>query len=229
MENPLVNIYMLGMNHFDPYGPYKAKEAILELLQRGITFDCIYIEWDELIAKTLIKEREAFKDYLTNNTQIELNSTTIKFTVDTLAYEADVHTSIIPTAKTIWMDEGSKLDSIEGYFKFRLDILLQSITFACVDPNNLQNLSAYLWQISMNKDAIGFRDLGRDRNLYNRIIESDPNQYHSILVLIGAAHALGDLYGSTAQLLIEDGYVVKSLILSPTPRPVDPTTTSPDV
>ena len=136
----MTKVFFIGVNHFDPFGPSRAREAIQELLNQGVTIDNVYTEWDEDTAKTLISERESFRRYIDAHANDKLNPTTIDFIVKTLAYEADVFSLLIPDAKVIWLDEGRKIKSLEGYFKFRLDVIIQEFAFTRTDPNNLEIL-----------------------------------------------------------------------------------------
>ena len=225
----MTNVVILGVNHFDPLGRTITKQYIEGYFREKKTFEYICTEWDEKTAHILIDKREDFKDFVTRNNKIGLNTHTINLIADSLAYEADVFLEDFPRASIVWLDEGKSYKTLEGYFKFRLDVIIQQTMNKPFDVNDIPILSRNLWELSLEEEDIGGDIKKRDRDLFDAILNNIPSNSHDVLVLIGAKHAQVDRTGSTAQLLVQEGYIVESIILSPTPRSVDPTPTTPDV
>jgi hypothetical protein len=153
---------------------------------------------------------------------------TIDLIVQALAYEADSYRQVFDLEHVFWLDKGKILESVENYFEGRLTVYTWNCDYYSLDINDVDLVSEHLWDISMNPEELG-SDPNRDGNLKLGIEEAINCGYEDILVIIGAKHANVKRARSTACLLIEEGHEVESIILLPTPRPVDPTTTSTDV
>lgn len=223
-----MNILFLGINHFDLLGALKIKECLEIQKQAGREFDCVCIEWDETVAETLIGRRDDLKKRIIEKYTDKISGRTIELISEALAYEADAYKRVYEIAEVCWLDNGRRPDSFDRYIEDRLTIYTwHSMTYS-IDIDDVEHMSQHLWDISTG-DADLWTDSARDEFLYYGIESAVKGGKENILVIVGEKHANLKRSCSTASLLLKNGYTVESIILSPTPRTVDPTTTSTDV
>jgi len=223
-----MNILFLGINHFDLLGALKIRECLEIQKQLGRAFDCVCIEWDETVAETLIGRRDDLKKLIIEEYADKISGRTIELITEALAYEADAYKKVYEIADVCWLDNGRKPDSFDRYIEDRLTVYSwHSMTYS-IDIDDVDQLSQHLWDVSTGDEDI-WTDPARDEFLYYGIESVVNDGKKNVLVIVGAMHANLKRNSSTASLLLKNGYAVKSIILSPTPRPVDPTTPSTDV
>ena len=97
-------VYLIGINHYDPFGRQNAIAIIRELNARGVAPDYIAVEWDERLAKELISLRPSLEQKAREQFP-GLSDEDIELLGCAQAFEADCWQEVFPEVPTIWLDE----------------------------------------------------------------------------------------------------------------------------
>ena len=195
--------YLIGINHYDPLGPAKVKQALRLAKEKGFIPDCIATEWGYENAQAVMCQRKRFGELLSERLP-QISSTDIDELKLSLAYEVDAHIDIYPDIPVIWLDEGriSEPSVIEKYADDRAAIILSA---AKNTPFSLEKLS---YELIRKSGYSVSAPSGRDDKFTTVISDAVMNGYQNIACVIGSNHADLELKGMFGQQLVQKGYMV---------------------
>ncbi len=206
----MIDILLLGVNHYDPYGRLSVAKTLSEIKSEGLCIDSIAVEWDEANAKKVIGQR----DSLFSNLKKEYPQNTdeqLRMFSDAIAFEVDSHTDSYPDLPIIWLDEGRSIasDMVKDYAVDRFKIYSSS----AVVSNGILDVSATrekLINASDTKPCPSYRD----ECFVSKIQEAIESGCKCIACIVGLLHANTTASNMFGERLVRTGYHVVSYDLT---------------
>ncbi len=186
-----MEIYIAGVNHFDPLCKSRLQGWLKSLLDTHATRPLfIAVEWDEDIFEKIKLQRPKVRTLAASRWA----QTTPEF-LDALelaiAFEADTHNSLMPEVETIWLDHGRTLpfpNIIERYAIDRLGIYEVFIPENTIsfDANLLKIMSVNAWKLSdEGEENATERDIKFAETIMNRC---SPIETAWAIAIVGHKH-----------------------------------------
>lgn len=206
-------LYLAAINHFDPLGRERLLHFLAQLLDiEGEPPAFVAPEWNSRAFAEVQRQRPRFFE-LASTEWPHASASVLTRLAETMGYEADAHTELIPGTEIVWLDDHRIVDwsDLARFSESRIDCYKEVTRNCAVDITDLASLSRALWEISVSGET--FRDWARDRTwaglLLDRIWGSDGNWAISV---VGLAHT-SDHELSVRRLLEENGVecLVRSL------------------
>lgn len=202
MRFPMIRIILIGINHFDPFGPQKVRLALELASSKGFIPDGIAVEWSKRNAAAVIAQRDAFGRSLLHHFPM-ITSGDLDAIKHSLAFEADAHLDMYPDLPVIWLDEDRVANPsiIERYADDRVSIIRSA-----ADGNDF-SLARISYTIIHNADVTPMPS-ERDKKFTSVIDVAVSSGHHSIACIVGQNHAEFAVKGMFGYELLHKGYPV---------------------
>jgi hypothetical protein len=182
-----MNLYIIGVNHFNPSHRVKLHEIYKEIYRLCNSQPLfIALEYDENFAKEVVKQRDYFKQICT----IEWNSLSeqeLKTFAESLIYEVDTHIDVFPSVRILWLDNGRIM--CEKYAEKRLNIYKAAIKNTNPGKSIMERIILYLKNIAVPFEP-SERDSAFAQTIQTTLKSVSPNRNTNYgIVVVGANHA----------------------------------------
>jgi hypothetical protein len=214
MDNK-IQLFVAGVIHQDPLGRPRVQHWLRELLlreRRPPTF--VAVEWDKDDLARIVSQRP----HLAELAKAQWPNATEEFIdglADAAGYEGDSHATILPSAETLWLDEGRKPDEeeIERFTEFRMvKYKALAVGLEKFDFEGLKYMSAAAWNNVLPRvEGTTPRDEKFATRLYTAFGITTSNW---AIAILGADHT-ADSPGSAIDLLIHIGISCNVTNMSP--------------
>jgi hypothetical protein len=180
----MAELFLIGINHFDPFGRKKLTATLQYIKEQGYLVDAIAVEWASDTASTVIAQRPIFAKLVAVKYPKTKQSDIITLT-ETLAYEADTHIALYPNTSIIWLDEQRviKHEDVEKYAQSRLS-LYSSYTYQDSSSLDLEQLSNTLLMVASSTSSPS----ERDSCWFNIVANKIKDGYKTIICIVGSTH-----------------------------------------
>jgi hypothetical protein len=200
----------VGLGHFDP----SARKRLIELL-RYCSQKCgkpafIATEWDKSIFERVRAQRTEFQSAIANKWPA-LSPELLKSLTLSLAYEADTHMEVFPSAEVLWLDDGRRAleADIKNYARDRLAIYTEWLGDEISEKDDSLILEKMRRKAAQQAGHPPNRGTVRDSKWADMILERmNKGGGDWAAIIVGKFHALS-YPGSMRELLEAKKQVVK--------------------
>lgn len=212
---PSMRIQIAGTAHADPLGQDRLKGWLEDLQQTHYSRPrFVGVEWDEDILRQVIEQRLEARARIME-TWPECSGRFLDALIGAIAYEADAHLHVFPSAPILWLEAGrTDYDPVElaEFARFRA-ANYRKIYDKDIGGFGLEQLE------TMSRNAWMATSCGppstRDQTFASRIRSNyPPHESEWGIVIVGACHALPE-DGRMRNLLEDKGFTCRSTFLHP--------------
>ena len=198
-----VEIKLIGVNHFDPFGRDRIAEYLTKEKEVGFIPDCLAVEWDSSIFRRIYEQRDylyqklLMKEYTSNIVEA-------KMLADSMGFEADSHYSVYNNVPILWLDEGREAseEEISAFADDRYEILLK---YRCVRDNSF-DMESTRRLLLHKKDFIDYEPSERDNVFFLKTMKAVDSGKSRIVCIVGQNHTRIDIEGSFGYQIKEAGF-----------------------
>lgn len=196
-----IDIRLIGVNHYDPYGRMLIGEYLKREKEKGFCPDCLAAEWDSVLFHRIRKQREYLFNKLLDE-RYTTNRQEAKMIADAMGFEADSHLPFFPDLPILWLDEGREYDEmcITFYADDRYKVLFKNRR----EKDNKFDIESTR-QSLLTKPSPDYIPGDRDNNFASRVIRSIECGKKKIICIVGKSHINLQIEGSFGSLLNEYG------------------------